>query len=165
MDSIFGRNVANVDETSFNTIADDYIFASSLETAEEEGMKALFAVRNFAPVVPLFNYRWLSVYSEHNLENWVNDTIGGAIDLWNPISITPKSGSPSELVVAVLSSYFDEFFTSLNPFRSELEIDQESARKHWETLLGLKRQEFGISVTPSSSVSTTTVIPTRSETF
>lgn len=47
----------------------------------------------------------------------------------------------------------------------ELKIDQDSGRKHWVTLLGIKRQQFGLSVTQSSSVSTTTVIPTRSETF
>jgi hypothetical protein len=47
----------------------------------------------------------------------------------------------------------------------ELEIDQDSARTHWETLLGLKRKQFGISFTQSSSVSTTTVIPTRASDF
>ncbi|MHA1929231.1 MAG: ABC transporter substrate-binding protein [Candidatus Thorarchaeota archaeon] len=131
LDSTFGRNVANLQDSSLNTIASEYTYAKTLEEAEEEGMNALFAIRDLAPVIPIFNYRWLSVYSEHNLEGWVNDTTAGAIDLWNPISITPKSGSSNELVVAVLPSYFDEFFTSLNPFRSELEINQDWLEGNW----------------------------------
>ena len=46
----------------------------------------------------------------------------------------------------------------------KLSINQESARKHWEWLLGEKYKEFGIAPASATNFSTTTVIPTRSST-
>ncbi|MHA1577261.1 MAG: ABC transporter substrate-binding protein, partial [Candidatus Thorarchaeota archaeon] len=96
--SEFGNNVANVYEGTLNELSLDYNTAMTLEAAEEIGHDALLALRNLAPIIPLFNYRWLSVYTEANLDGWINDTSGGAIDLWNPVSVTPKSGADSEMV-------------------------------------------------------------------
>ena len=45
----------------------------------------------------------------------------------------------------------------------ELEIDQDSQRKHWETLLRIKHDEFGIAFKSKSTLVTSTQIPTRTD--
>lgn len=45
----------------------------------------------------------------------------------------------------------------------ELEIDQDSQRKHWVTLLQTKRDEFGIAFKSKSSLVVTTNVPTRTD--
>ncbi len=112
---VFGDNIANINHAQLNQLADEYKDAIYMETAESKGYQAMMLIHDISPVVPLFSYRWLSVYSEVNFVNWPNDTYAGAFGPWTPALVTP-AGSTSELVVAVLPSYFDDFFNSLNPF-------------------------------------------------
>ena len=45
----------------------------------------------------------------------------------------------------------------------ELEIDQDSQRKHWLALMQAKRDEFGIAFKAKSSLTVTTQVPTRTD--
>jgi ABC-type transport system substrate-binding protein len=121
----FGTNIANINEPELDSIAERYADSINFEQTVAIGTEALFAVRDLCPVIPIFNYRWLSAYSDENLEGWVDDKNGGAFSAWNTISVSPRSGSESELVVAVLPQFFDDFFTSLNPFTANLDINED----------------------------------------
>ncbi|MHA2190311.1 MAG: ABC transporter substrate-binding protein [Candidatus Thorarchaeota archaeon] len=123
--TVFGRNIANINDLELDSIAERYADSINFDQTVALGIDALFAVRDLCPVIPIFNYRWLSVYSDENLEGWVDDNNAGAFSAWNSISVTPRSGSESELVVAVVPQFFDDFFTSLNPFAVNLDINED----------------------------------------
>ncbi|MGY5877320.1 MAG: ABC transporter substrate-binding protein, partial [Candidatus Thorarchaeota archaeon] len=123
MISVSGQNIANIDDSSFTLIADSYIDQIDFDDLVAIGKNALREVRNLCPVIPLFAYRWLSVYTEANFIDWPDDQTSGAFSSWSPISVTPVAPSNTELVVAVLPEFFDEFFISLNPFKGNLSID------------------------------------------
>ncbi|MFW9848008.1 MAG: ABC transporter substrate-binding protein [Candidatus Thorarchaeota archaeon] len=122
--TIIGHNIANIYNAQLDDLAERYLDEVYLEIAEEIGQEAMLAVRDLCPVVPLFTYRWLSVYSEQNFENWPEDKNRGVLSLWTPITVTP-TGSISELIVAVLPQFFDSFFRSLNPFFGNQTIGQD----------------------------------------
>ncbi|MDF1540488.1 MAG: ABC transporter substrate-binding protein, partial [Candidatus Thorarchaeota archaeon] len=123
--SINGENIANINDASLNELAASYLNQIILSEAERVGKEAMLRVRALCPIVPLFAYRILSVYTEENFENWPEDILRGILGAWSPISISAKSGSSNELVVAVLPTYFDEFFKSLNPFYGNHTIGPE----------------------------------------
>ncbi len=110
-----GQNIANINDPTLNHLAYKYMTTIEYDGRVAWGIKAMRAVRDLCPVVPLFAERWLSVYNDVRLEGWVDDPFGGAISVWQPVSVRPRPGAPSEMVVAVTPSFFDEFFTSLNP--------------------------------------------------
>jgi len=120
-----GENIANINEESLNDLAEDYLNQILLSESERIGKEAMLEVRDLCPVVPLFTYQSLSVYTEENFENWSNDLKRGILSVWNPISITAKTGASNELVVAVLPTYFTNFFNSLNPFYGNQTIGPE----------------------------------------
>ena len=119
----YGKNVANIDNDILNDLAIQYMLNVHLDRAEEYGVAALKAIKEICPVVPLFFYRWLSVYSDQRFEGWVDETTGGSYSVWNPISVTARSALENELVVAVLPDYFESYFVSLNPFLTGVDID------------------------------------------
>ncbi len=125
MKSVIGENPANLELSLLDDFSKDYERATTLEKAEAAGYNALITVRDYCPVIPLFSYRWLSVYNDVNLEGWIQDKYAGAFGLWNPIELVSRDGADNELVVAVTPEYFDNFYTSLNPFKSEMEIDDD----------------------------------------
>ncbi|MBD3159155.1 MAG: hypothetical protein GF309_10240 [Candidatus Lokiarchaeota archaeon] len=117
-----GENIANIDNSQLNDIAAEYEDNLELSKVETIGQEAMRTVRDLCPIIPLFEEEWLSVYSDVNFDGWINETNSGSFSIWNPISVQPK-GSRSELRIAVLPSFFGEFFTSLNPFDSSSPID------------------------------------------
>ncbi|MFW9909751.1 MAG: ABC transporter substrate-binding protein [Candidatus Thorarchaeota archaeon] len=124
--SIPGQNIANIYNQDLNNIAEEYLDQVDLIEAEMIGREAMLLVRNLCPVIPLFTYRWLSVYTDSNFDSWVEDHQRGALSLWNPVSVSAKTGSSNELVVAVLPRFFDVFMNnSLNPFFGNNTLDQE----------------------------------------
>ncbi len=131
MRGVPGENVANIDNSIFTTLAATYYDEIEHDNIINLGIQALRNVKSLCPVIPLFAYRWLSIYSNLNFEGWVDDENGGAISVWNPVSITPNAPSNNELVVGVLPEYFDEFYTSLNMFKSNIPIDYNWASGHW----------------------------------
>ncbi|TXT55332.1 MAG: exported protein of unknown function [Candidatus Thorarchaeota archaeon] len=112
-----GENIAHLSHDSVDLLSFQYGDIIESSQADELGLEAAYLLQNLNPVIPLFSYKWLSVYSDSNLEGWVNDTFGGSFGQWNPVTLTPKSSSDNELVVAVLPEYFDTFVPSLNPFK------------------------------------------------
>ena len=122
--ALVGHNIANVDEEELNDLAENYLDEVFLEEVEEIGRHAMLAVRDLCPVVPLFTYRWLSVYSEQNFENWPEDQNMGALSIWTSVSVLATAGSSNELVIAVLPQFFDHFFNSLNPFYGNQTLSQ-----------------------------------------
>ncbi|MFW9978717.1 MAG: ABC transporter substrate-binding protein [Candidatus Thorarchaeota archaeon] len=125
-----GYNIANIDDDQLNDLAEDYIDAIQLDSAESIGYQAMMRIFDICPVIPLFSYRWLSVYSNTNFGNWPDDTYAGAFSLWSPVTVT-AIGASSELVVAVLPTYFDNFFKSLNPFYENTTIDPDWIERHY----------------------------------
>jgi ABC-type transport system substrate-binding protein len=123
--TITGHNIANVYEEELNDLTERYLDEIFLSETEDVGRQAMFAVRDLCPVVPLFTYKWLSVYTEQNFENWPEDKNMGALSLWTPVSITATAGSSNDLVVAVLPQFYDNFFRSLNPFYANQTIGQD----------------------------------------
>ena len=117
-----GENVANINSATLNDLATEYTGNIHFDETKDIGNTALRTVRNMCPVIPLFAYRWLSVYSDSNLEGWLNETNAGAFSVWNPVSVSAKTGKPNQMRVAVLSDFFAKFFTSLNPFRAGVEL-------------------------------------------
>ncbi|MFO7836628.1 MAG: ABC transporter substrate-binding protein [Candidatus Thorarchaeota archaeon] len=117
-----GENIANIDSSELNNIADEYDDNLDLSQAGKIGQDAMRTVRNLCPVVPLFEGRWLSVYSEDNFNGWLNETNSGSYSIWNPVSVQPI-GSRNELRIGVLPSFFDDFFVSVNPFEGNPTID------------------------------------------
>jgi hypothetical protein len=115
---VAGENLANIDDAVLGGIAIEYADNIVFDNAQTIGLRAVRAVRDLCPIIPLFAYRWLSVYSDTRFQGWINDTDGGAFGAWNPITITARDGMPNEMRVAVLPSFFDRFFTSLNPFKA-----------------------------------------------
>ncbi len=113
-----GENIANFNDSDYDAMLADYFRAYNPELNVERLREGFMMLRDKSPVIPLFFYKWLSVYTDANFEGWLNDTNAGAYSLWNPVLLTPRS-SANTLKVAVLPSYFDNFFTSLNPFRSQ----------------------------------------------
>lgn len=126
-----GENIANIDDYRLNQIATDYNGNIILDEAGTIGLNAVRAVRDLCPIIPLFTYRWLSVYSEARFQGWVNDTNAGAFGAWNPVSVTARPGMQNELRVAVLPSFFDDFFSSLNPFRGGTILGEQWVSKHF----------------------------------
>ncbi|UCE11204.1 MAG: hypothetical protein JSW61_04510 [Candidatus Thorarchaeota archaeon] len=122
---IDGKNIANVNDEVLNSIATEFIASIDLDEIKSNARNMLVAVRDRCPVIPLFAHRWLSVYNDVNFEDWVDETNGGAFSIWNPVSISVRPGAENELVVAVLSDFFNDFFTSLNPFGSGTAVDQD----------------------------------------
>ena len=118
-----GENVANINNQIFNNLAYTYQDEIEYDSIINTGLQALRSVQSYCPVIPLFSYNWLSLYTEINFNHWIADTSGGAFSAWNPVKITPVNPTDSELVVGVLPEFFDEFYTSLNPFKSEMAID------------------------------------------
>ncbi|TFG14643.1 hypothetical protein EU537_02960 [Candidatus Thorarchaeota archaeon] len=119
----FGENIANIDDPQLNNLAEDYLDAVTIETALDIGMEAMMTIRDLSPVIPLFANRWLSVFSQANFQGWVNDTREGSFGLWNAISVTAKDSSNRPLVVAVLPSFFNDFFQGPNPFAGNIPVD------------------------------------------
>jgi len=117
-----GENIANINNAVLNELAIEYADSIYLDEAETIGTTALRTVRDMCPMIPLFAYRWLSVYSDSNLEGWLNETNDGAFSVWNPVSVIAKEGKPSQMRIAVLPDFFAGFFTSLNPFRAGVEL-------------------------------------------
>jgi len=127
---LYGKNVANINDQTLNQLALNYTDNIVFDQTVALGMKAVRAVRDLCPIVPLFEYRWLSVYSEARFEGWANDTNAGAFSAWNPVSVTVRAGYPNEMRVAVLPAFFDHLFSSLNPFRGGVMIDQDWVSKY-----------------------------------
>jgi ABC-type transport system substrate-binding protein len=117
-----GENIANIDNSQLNDIAEEYEDNLELSQAGRIGQNAMRAVRDLCPVVPLFEEQWLSVYSDANFDGWMNETKSGSFSNWNPVSVQ-STGSRNELRIAVLPSFFNEFFVSTNPFESSSLID------------------------------------------
>jgi ABC-type transport system substrate-binding protein len=122
---IYGKNIARINNEVLNELAIQYMQNVHLDKADEYGIEAIRAIKEICPIVPLFFYRWLSVYSEQRFDGWVNEVTGGSYSAWNPISVTANNPSENELVVAVLPSFFDTFFLSLNPFYAGLDVDHD----------------------------------------
>ena len=121
--TVAGQNVANVADDVIDNAAfacTDNLYLDAVLGIVEDGLHALMDV---CPVVPLFFYQWLSVYSDERHTGWLNETNGGAFSIWNAVSIEAREGETNDLVVAVLPTFFDDFFTSLNPFASGRIID------------------------------------------
>ena len=118
-----GENVANINSQIFNNLAYTYQDEIEYDSIVNTGLQALRNVQSYCPVIPLFSYSWLSLYTEINFNNWIADSNGGAISAWNPVEISPVNPTDSELVVGVLPEFFNDFYTSLNPFKSEMTID------------------------------------------
>ncbi len=125
-----GYNIANINSEELSDLAEEYLDAIYLTTAESKGYQAMMTIYESCPVIPLFEYRWLSLYSELNFNNWPNDTYAGAFSVWSPVTVT-ATGSSTELVVAVLPSYFDNFFKSLNPFYENTTIDPDWLERYY----------------------------------
>ncbi len=130
---VVGENVANIDDSRLSQLAIEYGDNIVLGNAKTLGLNAVRAVRDLCPIVPLFAYRWLSVYNDERFQGWANDTYAGAFSAWNPITVTAKGGMPNEMRVAVLPSFFDRFFTSLNPLRARLVLDDTWISKSFST--------------------------------
>ncbi len=122
-----GENIANIDDSYIDSATEDFLNNQYLQQADAKAETVLTTLRDRAPVIPLVNAKWLTVYTDQNLVGWVNDTANGAFGVWNPVRVTPKSGKTNEMVVAVLPDFFTTFFTSLNPFRANNPIDDY----HW----------------------------------
>ncbi|MCF2138225.1 MAG: ABC transporter substrate-binding protein [Candidatus Thorarchaeota archaeon] len=116
------ENVANFDDSEYDSMISDYIRNYDPVQRESLMRDSFRMLRDKAPIIPLFFYRWLSVYSDANFEGWIDDRNAGAYSVWNPVQIHAK-GSTTTLKVAVLPSYFDNFCTSLNPFKTGHVLD------------------------------------------
>ncbi|MBD3404553.1 MAG: hypothetical protein GF411_00280 [Candidatus Lokiarchaeota archaeon] len=112
----FGKNIARISDNTLDNFAYQYTDSTQKSYADNIGLNAANRIQELNPVIPLFSYKWLSVYTDANLEGWIDDTFGGAFGQWNPVSLVSKPGSSNELIVAVLPEYFDTFVPSLNPF-------------------------------------------------
>lgn len=119
----YGENIANVDDTVLDDLAEEYLDVVTIEAAIDIGMEAIMAIHDLSPVIPLFANRWLSVFSQTNFEGWVNDTREGAFGLWNAITVTSIDSSDRPLIVAVLPSFFTDFFQGPNPFTGNIPVD------------------------------------------
>lgn len=115
LQTTLGYNIANINLEMIDDLAEEYLDAIYISYAEEKGFQAMMTMYEKCPVIPLFSYRWLSVYSVANFGNWPEDSYAGAFSMWSPVMVTAV-GSQTELVVAVLPTYFDNYFKSLNPF-------------------------------------------------
>ncbi|MHA1813787.1 MAG: ABC transporter substrate-binding protein [Candidatus Thorarchaeota archaeon] len=115
---VVGENIPNFADTQVNQVAEDYETGYTVEERVDAVLRGLTLLRDLAPMVPLFFYRTLSVYTDANLIGWPNDTRSGAFSVWTPVSVQPREGKESVLKVAVLPEFFTDFFTSLNPFKS-----------------------------------------------
>ncbi|MHA1770580.1 MAG: ABC transporter substrate-binding protein [Candidatus Thorarchaeota archaeon] len=116
------ENIANYNDSEYDSMITDYL-RNYDPVARESLMRDSFRMlRDKAPVIPLFFYRWLSVYSDANFDGWIDDRNAGAYSVWNPVQIHAK-GVTTTLKVAVLPSYFDNFCTSLNPFKTGHVLD------------------------------------------
>ncbi len=124
------QNIANINDGQLSDYAAAYLDQINLDAAMKIGLEALTRIHETCPIVPLFSLRWLSVYSDINFENWPNDTYAGAFSLWSPVTVTPV-GSSTKLVVAVLPSYFSDFFKSLNPFYGNTILDPSWVERYY----------------------------------
>ncbi len=120
----YGENIANINDPTLNEIAAAVNREYDHDLRVNLTRQALRVVRDYCPVLPLFFYRSLSVYSTANFDNWPHDWIGGAFSVWTPVTVTPREGSDGTLRVAVLPEFFDGFFTSLNPFVNSPLLDE-----------------------------------------
>ncbi len=130
LQNVFGYNIANINDEDLNDLAEDYLDAIEQSSAESIGLEAMMRINEICPVIPLFSYRWLSVYSDANFETWPNDTYAGAFSLWSPTTVT-AAGAETELVVAVLPAYFDHYFRSLNPFFGNTTIGPDWIERYY----------------------------------
>ncbi|NWF95828.1 MAG: hypothetical protein HXY34_06765 [Candidatus Thorarchaeota archaeon] len=115
MVSVAGENIARVSDPQINSMVGRLLANSKLSAMHTLVYEGLQLIRDLCPIIPLFFYNWLSVYSTANLDGWNNHTSGGAYSVWNPVTLAPKTGKPSQMTVAVLPSFFSDFFRSLNP--------------------------------------------------
>ncbi len=122
MASIYGENVANFSDDEYDAAITDYVRNYNPVERESLMRDGFRLLRDKAPVIPLFFYRWLSVYTEANFAGWIDDTNAGAYSVWNPVSVH-ATGASNTLKVAVLPDFFDTFFTSLNPFKTGHVLD------------------------------------------
>ncbi|TFG10231.1 hypothetical protein EU538_02585 [Candidatus Thorarchaeota archaeon] len=122
-----GENIAQISDGEINAAVFQYEDAFSLQNRQSAVIEGLRVIRDRCPVVPLFNYRWLSVYSTENFDNWPDDWIGGAFSVWTPVTITAKPTSDNILRVAVLPTYFADFFKTVNVLDSSDVLDHEWA--------------------------------------
>ncbi len=121
----YGENPSNFVDSTMNAVILRHNANNRLEDAATKVAEGLRTVRDLCPIVPLFFYRWLSVYSEADFVDWPDERFGGIFSIWSPTVITPRVSGPSTLVVAVLPDFFDNFFVSLNPFRAGQKIDTD----------------------------------------
>lgn len=131
MREVDGENVANIDDSRLNQLAWEYMDNILLDQARAIGLEAVRVVRDLCPIIPLFAYRWLSVYNDARFQGWVNDSLAGAFGPWNPVSITARTGMPNEMRIAVLPAFFDSFFCSLNLFRTGIVINSDWISKRF----------------------------------
>ncbi len=122
-----GENMAQIADSEVNNAVFQYEDSFSLKTRQTAVMDGMRVIRDRCPVIPLFNYRWLSAYSTANFDNWPDDWNGGAFGVWTAATVTAKPDSDNTLRVAVLPKYFTEFFKTPNPLDSTDTLDHDWA--------------------------------------
>ncbi len=125
--SEIGENMAQISDGEINSAVFQYEDSFSLKARQTAVMDGMRVIRDRCPVIPLFNYRWLSVYSTANFDNWPDDWNGGAFGVWTPVKVTARPDSDNTLRVAVLPEYFTDFFKTPNPLDSSDTLDHDWA--------------------------------------